>query len=65
MALIYQTNVHQKSCRVLIVTYRLISINLDLSVGYDEMSDQVSTHVHKFEISMNLCCEVQKKEEKY
>lgn len=35
-------------------TQRLAFINLDMNVGYDQISHQVSSHLSKFELSVDL-----------
>ena len=55
MALIYQTNVRQKTVRTTISTQASESINLDVSRSYDQISRQVWARVRKSE-SVDLRC---------
>ena len=48
MALIYEANVRQKTWCTVISTQSSALINLDMSVGYDQISRQVSARVHTF-----------------
>lgn len=54
MAPIYQTNQHRNNGCMLISTHRLLFINLDTSVWYDQISCQVSPCVCKSEMSEDL-----------
>lgn len=53
MTRIYQSSAHQNSRRPLISTHRSVFIDLDVSVGYEQISRQVSAQVRKFEISQH------------
>lgn len=56
MALIYQTSLRQNSGCTLISTHRSVFIDLDVSIGYDQISHQGRPRVRKFEISVDLRC---------
>ncbi len=47
-SLIYQTSIQQKIGRTVISTQNLEFINMDVSGGCDQISHQVSAHVHNF-----------------
>ncbi len=54
LALIYETNVGQKTGRTVISTQSSAFINMDVSRGNEQTSHQVSTRVHKFSSQRGL-----------
>lgn len=55
-------NVQQNSGRMPISTCRSVFISLNSSVEHDDISHQLWLCVHEFDISLDLCCSVERKE---